>query len=697
MTLYTSSFRLSPEQPGRMRTVRIPEGQEFITFDDLAPDATVRKLILPKSLVTCEIISRLPALESISVHKDNPYFSSSGGVLYNRDFTRLVKYPPARKAGRYEADPRTETIGKKAFCGARALKEVILGKAVRAIEPRAFHHTRCRVRVKEGNPFFTERADGLYSPEGDLRLARPGVSVFRPEGLQVIDGEVLDSEVRPLTEVYLPESLREVRGFPFVSCYRLRTVHVPGGFPAKYLPNIYTPALRELCIPEDAPYALREGGVYSRDGKTLYLQLGVYGCDVKVAEGAEEIADHAFVAGDYARITLPPSLKRMGRNLFVNFHAPACRQEELVLQSLPEMDETALLDTEVRLVSSIPEVKQLAEEHYKEYADKSELQYRFRIREETVTGGKGNLLDLTGLPGSVKEIAPEAFAGCFTLEKAVIPEGVRTIGARAFAHCPNLKEAWIPASVSNVGVNPFEGCTELKEIRVSPRNPYYTEVDGCLYDKDVTLLIACPPGLDRRVLRIPGTVTRIGHLAMINSMRVEEVFLPPSVIDIGKSAFAAGEQLKAIHIDNTYYSTDNHILSALGGHGQKVILGLPAGLAEDAPGLEDGTVLAAGSFARTRIRELRVPDSVVFIDAGAFTECAVEKVSLPGNCVIMPDAFAGCRLLRDVSFRGAPVLNPMAFNCCPSLSRKSRLKIRVMADFSRLRVSLGLQKLRKKQ
>jgi hypothetical protein len=54
-------------------------------------------------------------LEKITVSKDNKYYASKSGVLYNKDFTQLVQYPAGRAAKSYTVPDTVKRIGSGAF------------------------------------------------------------------------------------------------------------------------------------------------------------------------------------------------------------------------------------------------------------------------------------------------------------------------------------------------------------------------------------------------------------------------------------------------------------------------------------------------------------------------------------------------------------------------------------------------------
>ena len=95
------------------------------------------------------------------------------------------------------------------------------------------------------------------------------------------------------------------------------------------------------------------------------------------------------------------------------------------------------------------------------------------------------------LPDSVRRIRDYAAVNLSATEFHM-GEGLREIGVGSFsfAHCLSLR---IPASVEKIGAFAFTGGYSLKWIEVDPANPQYKSIDGVLYTKDGTEVLACPP------------------------------------------------------------------------------------------------------------------------------------------------------------------------------------------------------------
>ena len=83
----------------------------------------------------------------------------------------------------------------------------------------------------------------------------------------------------------------------------------------------------------------------------------------------------------------------------------------------------------------------------------------------------------------------------------------------------------------------FENCPWVKEIEVDENNPYLCAVDGVLFNKDRTILLAYPPGREDDSYTVPSGVKEIRDTAFYDPVFLTEVTVPDSVTVISDWAF----------------------------------------------------------------------------------------------------------------------------------------------------------------
>ncbi|MCL1944544.1 MAG: leucine-rich repeat protein [Firmicutes bacterium] len=90
---------------------------------------------------------------------------------------------------------------------------------------------------------------------------------------------------------------------------------------------------------------------------------------------------------------------------------------------------------------------------------------------------------------------------------------------------------------------------QVENISVYEDNPYYTSIDGVIYDKDITRLIVYPRNKLIQKLMIPSTVVEISDYAFfycnLSNWQIQtEIVLPQGLITIGNDAFALNYLVK---------------------------------------------------------------------------------------------------------------------------------------------------------
>ena len=149
----------------------------------------------------------------------------------------------------------------------------------------------------------------------------------------------------------------------------------------------------------------------------------------------------------------------------------------------------------------------------------------------------------------VTGIGWSAFSGCTGLKSITIPSSVTEIGGYAFRGCKGLKSITIPSSVTEIGENAFRGCKGLTSITADKNNKNYTSVNGVLFNKNKTEILAYPNAKSSSYV-IPSSVKEIGSAAFYDCTGLKSVTIPSSVKEIGIDAFSGCTGLKSVTISN---------------------------------------------------------------------------------------------------------------------------------------------------
>ena len=106
-------------------------------------------------------------LKSITVHPDNPNYSSENFVLFNKDKTKLIKYPAARE-GEYTIPDTVVTIKGFAFSFANLVISVIIPDSVIEIESHAFNHCSA-TSIFISHSAIKIRKDAFYGCKAEIK------------------------------------------------------------------------------------------------------------------------------------------------------------------------------------------------------------------------------------------------------------------------------------------------------------------------------------------------------------------------------------------------------------------------------------------------------------------------------------------------------------------------------------------------
>ena len=176
------------------------------------------------------------------------------------------------------------------------------------------------------------------------------------------------------------------------------------------------------------------------------------------------------------------------------------------------------------------------------------------------------------IPDSVEYIQNFAFDYCENLKDVKIPDSVIDIGSGAFNYCKSLKDVTIPSSVTYIEGNIFSSCSNLLSINVSENNTCYSSLDGILFNKEKTEILAYPAGKSGAYV-IPNTVKNINHGTFDDCNKITSIEIPNSVISIGDFAFSNCKNLTSVIIPSSvtsigsFYTNFSTVLTIYGCSG----------------------------------------------------------------------------------------------------------------------------------
>lgn len=222
-----------------------------------------------------------------------------------------------------------------------------------------------------------------------------------------------------------------------------------------------------------------------------------------------------------------------------------------------------------------------------------------------------------------------------TDEDVSLPETLNNytvIGVDCNEFAGNMKTLRIGANIINLESNPFLHCLMLESILVDDENTKFASIDGVLYNKAKTVLMAypyakicenfsVPDGVetigtyamagtkDLGQVLLPNTIKNIEDYSFSGSSVCDTIILPENVISIGLNAFAES------NIENIIVSEENKIYSSVDGvlfdKTKSELILYPSIRSEDYYLIPEGTItIKSNAFCNGEITYLAIPSSL---------------------------------------------------------------------------------------
>ena len=195
-------------------------------------------------------------LARINVDSNNKYFTSIDGILFDKDGTRLIKYPENRDGNSYEVPNTVKTIDANAFISCKNLQTIVIADSVEKIGDSAFDGSKLKTINLGGGitnisnkPFYGawnltninvitendkyESENGILFNKGKTILIKYPPAIINGEAYEIPNTVV---EIGPqsfyrsqIKNVIIPSSVKKIGSESFCRCENLEELNLPEG------------------------------------------------------------------------------------------------------------------------------------------------------------------------------------------------------------------------------------------------------------------------------------------------------------------------------------------------------------------------------------------------------------------------------------------------------------------------------------
>lgn len=451
--------------------ITIPDGVKSIEKYAFWNNFNVTSVVIPKSLVSMEgnVFSYCMKLKEIKVSKNNQYFSSENGILYDKKKKVLLQCPREME-GDIIIPETVVKIGDKAFVNCYYLTSISIPESVTSIGKYAFHfclrllnvtipknvksigvgafageQRMSDIQVSEDNKYFTSENGILYDKKKKVLIQCPRAKsgeIKIPESVTNI-GEEAFEYCQNVTSIIIPESVTNIGRVAFESCENLTSVIIP-------------------------------------QGVTQIEESTFSGCsslsNVTIPKGVTSISNSAFYScTSLKNITIPETVTSIDQGAFdtsvdltIFCYKDSAAEKyaktyKFKYQYLTDESDSSTDTENNQKLPAVGKTVTSGKNSYKVTKQGTAVAFvKTKSKSKTIT-----------IPATVKignttykvtSIAANALKGNKKLTKVTIGKNVTSIGKGAFQNCTALTKITVPDKVTSIGDLAFSGCKKMTTV-----------------------------------------------------------------------------------------------------------------------------------------------------------------------------------------------------------------------------------------
>lgn len=476
--------------------ITIPDGVKSIEKYAFWNNFNVTSVVIPKSLVSMEgnVFSYCMKLKEIKVSKNNQYFSSENGILYDKKKKVLLQCPREMegdiiipetvvKIGDKAFDncyyltsisiPESVTsIGKYAFYFCLRLLNATIPKNVKSIGVGAFagEQRMSDIQVSEDNKYFTSENGILYDKKKKVLIQCPRAKsgeIKIPESVTNI-GEEAFEYCQNITSIIIPESVTNIGRVAFKSCENLTSVIIPQGV-TQIEESTFSgcSSLSNVTIPKGVT-SISNAAFYSCTSlKNITIPETVTSIDKSAFDTSVDLT--IFCYKDSAAEKYAKTYKFKYQYLTDESDSSTDTENN---QKLPAVGKTVTSGK-----NSYKVTKQGTAVAFVKTKSKSKTitipatvkigNTTYKVTSIAANALKGNKkLTKVTIGKNVTSIGKGAFQNCTALTKITVSDKVTSIGDLAFSGCKKMTTVTLGKGLKKIGKETFKGNSKLSSITI---------------------------------------------------------------------------------------------------------------------------------------------------------------------------------------------------------------------------------------
>jgi len=238
-------------------SIKLPESLVRINNSAFEDCISLAKIELGKNIITIEddAFENCVKLKEITVDEQNQYFTSCDGVLFDKNKTTLILFPPA-KAGDYAIPDSVNTIVYSAFQNVKGLTDINFPKDLFIYADFSNCENLGNFTVDKNSKHYSGINGILFCKDKEGKIAS---LLCYPQG-------------KKNTDYAVPDGITYIKSQAFYNCKQLKSIILPEGLEEICYGTFRgCEGLTELSLPVSLEYIHREAFIECPNLKTITL------------------------------------------------------------------------------------------------------------------------------------------------------------------------------------------------------------------------------------------------------------------------------------------------------------------------------------------------------------------------------------------------------------------------------------------